>query len=104
MHFAFGHALVIAAFVASVWLVLEKGDRLFPVLAAVASGLEALIAFGIVSLSVASYRIDVILPALLFVAAAVCWTRSSNKPTVTAATAATLIGAIQLLQAVHVLD
>lgn len=98
------HALVIIALAASIWLVMQSSNRLFPMLAVVASGLEVLIAFGVISLSIAKYRIDVILPALLVVAAGVCWARVTTKGTITAATAATLIGAIQLLGALHVLD
>ncbi len=100
MHFGLGHSLVAIAVVASIWLVLQGGDRLFPVLALVASGVEALIGFGIISLSVAKYRIDVILPALLVVAAVMCWTRATVKGTITAATAAGLVGAVQLFIAV----
>ena len=104
MHFGLAHSLVVTALVASIWLVVQGGDRLFPMLAAIASGLEALIAFGIISLSVTSFRIDVILSALLLVSAGVCWSKVSTKGTITAATAATLVGAIQLLGALHVLD
>ena len=104
MHFGLGHALVVVALVASIWLVMQSSNRLFPMLAAVASALEALIAFSVISLSVAKFRTDVILPALLVVAAGVCWTKVSTKGAVTAATAATLVGAVQLLGALHVLD
>ena len=104
MHFGFGHSLVVAALVASIWLVLQGGDRLFPMIAAVAAALEALIAFDIISLSVAKFRVDVILPALLLVGAGVCWTRASTKPAITAATVATLVAAMQLLLALRVLD
>lgn len=104
MHFGFGHSLVVAALVASIWLVLQGGDRLFPMIAAVAAALEALIVFGVISLSVAKFRVDVILPALLLVGAGVCWTRASAKPAVTAATVASLVAAMQLLLALRVLD
>ena len=99
MHFGLGHSLVVIALAASLWLVFQGGDRLFPVLAVVASGIEAAIGFGIMSISVAKYRIDVILPALLVIAAVMCWTRASAKGAVTAATCAALVGAVQLLVA-----
>jgi hypothetical protein len=102
MHFGLGHALVVTALAASVWLVFQGGNRLFPIIAAVAAGVEALIAFDIISLSVARFRIDVILPALLLVGAGVCWSRSSSKGAITAATAASLVGALQLLIALRV--
>ena len=99
MHFGLGHSLVAIALVASIWLVLQKGDRLFPVLALVAAGIEAAIGFGVISLSIAKYRIDVILPALLVVAAVMCWTRATTKGAITAATCATFVGVVQLVVA-----
>ena len=102
MHFGLGHALVVTALIASVWLVFQGGNRLFPLIAVVAAGVEALIAFDIISLSVARFRIDVILPALLLVGAGVCWSRVSSKGAITAATAASLVGVLQLLIALRV--
>jgi hypothetical protein len=104
MHFGFAHTLVIAALVSSIWLMWQGGDRLFPTLAMVASGLEALITFNIISLSSGKFRIDVILPAVLLVAAGITWSRISTKGGITAATVATLVGAIQLLLALSVLS
>ena len=95
--------LILVALASSVVLVMQKGDRLFPLMALVAAGMEALLAFGIVSLSIASFRIDVILPALLVLAGIVCWSRSSAKGTTTASTLITLIGAMQLLLALRFL-
>ena len=89
--------LILVALASSVVLVMQKGDRLFPLVALAAAGMEALLAFGLVSLSIASFRIDVILPALLLVAGIVCWSRSSAKGTTTASTLLTLIGAMQLV-------
>ena len=104
MHFSFSHALVVSALVASIVLLFHRDDRLFPVLALVASGLEALMVFHFVSLSSGKLRIDVILPALLAVAGAVCWTKEDGKPCVTAATVATLVGALQLLFSLNVMS
>src|SRR5882724_8326029 len=102
MHFGLGHALVVTALAGSIWLVLRAGSRLFPIMAAAASGIEALIAFDIISLSVAKFRIDVILPALLLVGAGMCWTRASTKGVITAASVATLVAALQLLIALRI--
>jgi hypothetical protein len=88
---------------ASIVLVLQRGDRVFPVVAAVASGIEALIAFRIIALSSAKFRIDVILPAVLVLATAICWGRATTKTAITAATLALAVGALQLLAAVGVL-
>ncbi len=104
MHFGFAHSLVVTALVASIWLLLQGGDRLWPTFAAVASGLEALMVFNVISLSSGKFRIDVILPALLLVSAGICWGKSSTKPAITSSAVATLIGAIQVLLALRVLD
>ena len=89
--------LILVALASSLVLVMQKTDRVFPLIALAAAGMEALLAFGLVSLSIASFRIDVILPALLVVAGIVCWSRSNVKGTTTAATLITLIGVMQLL-------
>ncbi|HEY1557122.1 MAG TPA: hypothetical protein VGF94_19940 [Kofleriaceae bacterium] len=104
MHVSFGHALVGSALVASIVLLLHREDRLFPALALVASGLEALMVFHVIELSSGKLRIDAILPALLMIAGAVCWARDDTKPSITAATVATLVGALQLLLAFSVMS
>jgi hypothetical protein len=95
--------LIITTFASSLYLLLGKSDRMFPTVATIASGLELLLALGVMSLSLAKFRIDVILPAILVVSGVVCWTRESTKGTVTAATIVSVIGAIQLLGALRVL-
>jgi len=104
MHISFGHALVVSALVASIVLIFHRDDRLFPVLALVASGLEALQVFNIISLSSGKFRIDVILAALLAVAGAICWSREDGKICVTAATVATLVGVLQLLMGLSIMS
>lgn len=104
MHFGFAHSLVVTALAASIWLLLQGGDRLWPMLCTIASGLTALMVFNIVSISSGKFRIDMILAGLLAVSAVVCWVRSSTKPAITAATIAALIGAIELLLSLKILD
>jgi hypothetical protein len=104
MHIHFASALVLAALCASVILVLNRGDRLFPVIAAVAAGIEALIVFGILSLSLAKFRVDVILPAAMSIAGGICWARSSGKSTTAASTVVLMVGLMQLLLALNILD
>jgi hypothetical protein len=104
MHVSFGHALVVTAFVASLLMVFQRGDRLFPLIAVAAAGLEMLLTFGLMSLSLAKFRIDVVLPALIVLGGAVTWSRSESKGSVTSSTVATLAGALQLVFALHVLD
>ncbi len=103
MHVQFSTALIVAALVAAVILVLDRGDRLFPILALIACGIEALLVFHVIQLSSNKFRIDVILAALMTVAGGVCWARSSGKSAVTAATIVTLVGLVQLLLGLHFL-
>jgi len=97
MHVQFSTALIVTALVAAVILVMDRGDRLFPILALIACGIEALLVFHVIELSSNKFRIDVILAALMAIAGGVCWARSSGKSAVTAATLVTFVGAIQLL-------
>jgi hypothetical protein len=96
MHIELGTVLILSALISALVLALNRGDRIFPIVALIATGLQAAIHFGILSLSVAKFRIDVILPALLVIAGGVCWARASRKPTVTAATVLFAIGALEL--------
>jgi len=103
MHVSSGTALIVTALVASLFLALARGERVFSIVAVIASGIEALIAFKVITFSMRPVRIDVLLPGVLVVAGAVCWSRLSTKGQVTAATAVVLIGLLQLLGAVHFL-
>jgi len=103
MHFELGHVLMISALIGSVIMVFHRDDRLFPVIAALASGLMTLMMFNVISLSSGKFRIDVILSAVLAVSAAIVWARSTTKPTITAATVATFAGAIMLMQRLSML-
>lgn len=103
MHLSSGSVPVLTASLASLWLVVQRGDRKFALLALAASGVWALLALGVVSLSIARFHLDVILPALLAVGGAGCWTRALTKSSITAATVATLIGALQIVHALRLL-
>jgi len=98
----FNTALVVCALLASIALVLGDGNRLVPMIALVACALEALLAFHVIQLSSAKFRIDVILPAVLLVTGGICWSRSSSKSAITASTVIVIVGLIQLLHAIHV--
>src|SRR4026209_2024695 len=103
MHAATSTALVITALVASAYLLTHKGDRLYPGIAVVVAGIQALIVFKIMSISVTKFRIDVALAGALTVAGALCWHRSSTKGAIAASTAVTLIGLLELLSALKIL-
>ncbi len=100
MHINFSTLLIGAALAASIFLLLHKSDRMVPTIAALAAGVELLLAMGIMSLSVPVVRIDVILPAVLLVAGLACWARASDKGSITAASGLGMVGALQLMLAV----
>lgn len=102
MHIQSGTALVIIALVSSLLLLARSSDRVVPTIAVIVAGIEALLVFGIMSLALAKFRIDVILPALLAVSGGICWSKVSTKSTTTAATLVTCVGAVQLLQALRI--
>lgn len=103
MHIETTTALILTALAASLLLLSQRGDRLFPGLAALAAGVEALIAFDILSISVSKLRIDLILAGLLVVAGGWCWQKSSSKSAVAAATVVVVVGLLQLLGGLRVL-
>ena len=89
--------LVLTAVVGSVVLVAQSTARTFPLVALVASGLEALLAFRIVSFSVSGINILFLLALALLVGGGASWMHSTGKSTVTAATAVAMVGAVQVL-------
>lgn len=101
MHIELGTVLAVTALLSS--LVLIKTDRMFAFIALAAAGVQTLMAFGIMTLTLAKFRIDVILPALLLLAGAVCWTKVTTKSAITAATIISLLGGLELLIALRVL-
>ena len=103
MTFHLFNALIVCALVGSIFVVLQQSERLFPMIALIVTVIEALMAFNVMQMSLAKYRIDVILPALLVLAAAICWSRASAKTATTAATVVLFSGLIQLLSALNVL-
>jgi hypothetical protein len=96
MHFDFGTVLVLTTVLASFVLLFQGSERTFPTIAVIASGLQALMIFGVLTLTLTKFRVDVILPALLVIAGAVCWARTSTKGGITAATVVAFSGAAQL--------
>jgi hypothetical protein len=100
MHFDLGTVLAITTLLAA--LVLMKTDRIFALLALAAAAIQTLMALGIMTMTLAKLRIDVILPALLTLSGAVCWSKVATKAAVTAATIVTLLGSLELLLALRV--
>jgi drug/metabolite transporter (DMT)-like permease len=102
MHFNLPQVLIVCALVASFVLVFRASERIPAFIALAVSGLEALIAFRLVTINAPS-SFGLILAAALAAAGAWSWSRASSKPSVSAATVVVLIGVIQLLWALRIL-
>ena len=90
MHFNMATVLVIMTLCAAIYLLLNKSDRMWPTVAVIAAGIQTAVVFGVMTLTLAKFRIDVILPAVLVVCGIMCWLKESTKGTITAATLITL--------------
>ncbi len=90
--------LSVAALAASIVLLFDAGARLPAFAAVVAAGLQAGILFHVLQVRTGSFPLPMVLAAAVLAAAGFAWTRAQAKPGVTAATAAVLAGAIQLLR------
>ncbi|HLU69017.1 MAG TPA: hypothetical protein VKZ63_22195 [Kofleriaceae bacterium] len=88
--------VVLVALLASVVLITQASARLLAAVALIASGIEALLAFRLISLEVSGINLGLILAIALVVSGVASWAREGGKSVVTAATAVSLIGAIQL--------
>jgi len=95
-------ALIVAAVIASITLIVQERG-LAAAAAVLLSGLEALIAFGVVSLQVRSLSVGLVLSAALTLAGAMAWGRAATKTAASAATVVTLVGVVQVLTMVEVL-
>lgn len=93
--------MVLAALAASLVLVMQASSRLFPIVALIASGLEALLVFKVVTFSMSGINFGLVLAIALLVGGGGSWMQTDSKTPVTAATAVALIGAIQLAFALH---
>ena len=89
--------LTVVALAASVFLVLNVPARLFPVIALVASALEALRAFGILSLKVPMIGAALLFGGAMVVGGVGSWIKSSGKVPVTAAVLVALVGLMRVL-------
>jgi len=94
------NALALAALVASVFLFFSPATRIPAAFAVVASGLEVLMAYGVIHLSVSRFSVGLVLGLVLLVAGVLAYLRASAKSAVSAGTIAVLVGAIQVLRGV----
>jgi hypothetical protein len=103
MHTSLSTVLIVVAVIAALGMVLEHRDRLIASVALVVAGLEALIAFDIVSVSVRGLSLGLVLAVVLLICGGLGWARSNGKPAVTAATLLTTVGALQVLFALRII-
>jgi len=96
MHVQLATVLILTALLASLVLAVEHRDRVVAGVAVLASGLEALIAFDVVSVSVRGLSLGLVLAVALTLAGAILWSRSAGKGAVTAATVVTVMGGLQV--------
>jgi hypothetical protein len=93
-------AQILVALVASVVMLLQVPAKLFPAIAVLASGLEALLDFKLISFGIRGINLGFVLGVTLLVCAVIVWARNPQKAAVTASTAVALVGAIQLFAAI----
>lgn len=90
--------LVLAAFVASVFLLFGSSSRMPAIFATAASGVELLMSYGKVHLAVASIPVGLLLGAVVLVAGVMAYLRVTAKTAVSAATIVVLVGVVQVLR------
>jgi hypothetical protein len=87
----------VLALAASVLLVLKVPARLFPLIALVASGIDVLRSFGILTLKVPVIGAAMLFGGLMVVGGAGSWIKSSGKVPVTAAVVVVLVGLMRVV-------
>lgn len=89
------NVLIAIALIGSIILVIDARQRLYALVALIASGLEALIAADMVTFGVKGISLGLILGGVLAVAGALCYWRATAKHAIAAATLVTAVGALQ---------
>ena len=102
MHFNLGSIMILGAVAGSAFLLARAGERIPAVIALVASALQALIMFRILTIQ-GPASLGLVLSVAIAAGGCWAWTRSGSKPTITAATVVALVGIIQTLMAVKLL-
>jgi len=91
--------LVLVALAASVLMFFRGGSRLGSLIALVASGVAATMAFGILSLTLKGVPLPLILGAALAGGGVLTWLGSDDKLVITASAVVMTVGAMQVLTA-----
>src|SRR5438105_2292402 len=79
MHVTTANATIVVALTSSVVLILREERKLFPGLALLAAGVEAVMAFGIMQISLKGFSLALALAVLLAIGGAVAWARAREK-------------------------
>jgi hypothetical protein len=91
------NAPLLVALAASILLLLRVRPRLFPAIAVLASGVEVLRGFGLLSFKVPVIGAGALFGALLVIGGVGSWMKSSHKVATSAATIVALIGVLRVL-------
>lgn len=92
---------LLAALAASVVLLFKVPVRVFPFIALLATAIEVLRAFGVLSFKVPTIGAAALFGAAMVVGAVGSWVKSTSRAPVTAATVVALVGLERLLTRFH---
>jgi hypothetical protein len=95
------HVLPLTALIASIVLLMQNSHRALALVALVVSGIEMLLAFGIVHFGVRGLPLGLIFGATLAIVGSLTYARVHRKSTVAAGTLIAFVGAVQALSALH---
>lgn len=95
--------IAVVVFVASLFLLMSEAKNPLRIVLFAAASLELLLALGVVHFAVRGLPTREVLLGIFAVIGGILFFRSSAKFQVTAATCVTLVGAVGLLSALHVL-
>ena len=101
MHLA--TAMAVAALVGSA-LTFQSAHRAFAAVAFIASAIEVAVALGFLTMSLSGIKLPLVLAAILAVCGTILLVRSSGKAAVAGATTVTVIGTLQLLSSLRILQ
>lgn len=96
--------LVVSALVASIILLMQLSNRLYPIIAVVITGIETLMLFNILhlSFSLAGLGLFLILGVGLAIVGVLIYMKVGGKTTVSCATIVALVGILQALHALRI--
>lgn len=96
------HFLLLVAVAGSIGIALRGAPRGAGIVALAVSALEALLAFGYLTLGLKGIPLALILGAALAISGGICYARSKDKIAVAGATLVTLVGLIEVMNATKV--